>query len=107
MHREEHGVELRADLSAFSFEQAEKLADDRHILPGERQLPADGQCQRATNHQHDQRRHQELDADDLVVERKDVFLNERLLMMSVRMIIRMTVSIESRRNSCHVRNPEN
>lgn len=42
-----------------------------------------------------------------MIEGEDIFLDKCLLMMTMRMIIRVTVSIESWRNSCHIRNPEN
>ena len=74
MHRKEHGVELRADLTSFSFEETKHLAHNRHVFPGERQLPTNGQRQCTADHQHDQRRHQELDADDFMVQGEDIFL---------------------------------
>ena len=101
MHGEQHGVELGADLSAFILKQAKQFPYDRHAAPRKRQLPANRKCQRSTDHQHQQSRHQELNPNDLVIGRKNIFRDEALLMMTVGMIIYVAVCAERRRNSCH------
>ncbi len=65
VHREQNGVELGRDLPALAGEQ--HLADDRHLGPGPRHLPANAQRQQPADQEPDQRREKKLNPDDLVI----------------------------------------
>jgi hypothetical protein len=67
MHGEEHGVELGGHLPALHGELGNQPPQNRHMLPGKRQLPPHGERQRPTKEQHEQRGNQELNPDDLVI----------------------------------------
>src|SRR5512135_2078384 len=54
----------------------ERLAENRHGLPGPGQLPANGHRQESAQDEEDQPREQKLEADDLVVMRENVLENE-------------------------------
>jgi len=54
----------------------QQSADDRHLAPRKRQLPANAQCQRPAHQKHQQRGEQKLNADDFVVGRKYVLAHE-------------------------------
>jgi hypothetical protein len=73
MHGEEHGVELGRDRAAGGGEHPR---ESRHRPPRPSELVADGHGHQAPEHQEQQAREQELQADDLVVDREDVLPHE-------------------------------
>ncbi len=95
MHGEQHGVELRRDLPAFTCEnrlsgpaqQTKQIANQRHLCPRKCQLPAHRQCQRSADQQHEQRGKEKLNSDDLVICREHIFLDKTQLVMIMSMVI--------------------
>ena len=80
----EHRVELGRNLAPFGREQ--HAADDRHVGPRPGQLPANAQREQAADEEPQQRREQELQADDLVIEREDVGAQMKLPMRHARAV---------------------
>ena len=91
VHREQLVVELRRHLVAERGVGPEQPAQDRHRLPGPGQLPADGHRQQAAEHEEDQAREQELDADDLVIGREDV-LGQEVARGRMNMVVAVAVA---------------
>ncbi len=81
VHGEQHRVELGGDVSALEREFRDQAAQNRQRRIGKRQLPSHRERERPPHQEHKQRGDQELNPDDLMIGREDIFFDEARFVM--------------------------